>query len=101
MPTWNAHISLGDLWQRFREDPGQFDAIRDETVARLRASPVYDSDDHALVYLVGEIAKAANVSQFRYDWGQFLYWADDQRVWLCTVSDCEQCHPQPVGKETT
>ena len=82
MPVWHESIEIGDLWKQSLP----FESMRDEVVARIKASNWYRERDaegfDELGMTVEDLAAAEDVEEWDEFWDYLYDLADAARVWL-------------------
>lgn len=78
--NWKHTVKLADVW---RDEDREFTERRDEIVKRIRALPMFETDDD-LQLLVDDLREAEDIVEFDYTWNEFYNWADDNDVWVAT-----------------
>lgn len=78
---WDEVIRLGDIWDQFTDGPdSNFEPVRDQVVARMRASRWFAQadplDDRGLHEILDNLAAAPDAEEFDAWWDEMYDLAD-------------------------
>lgn len=85
MKKWKHRLNLSDV---FHNDDLEFEEIRDQTVARLKASSFYRevvSERFGFEDLADELGDTETVGQFDFIWNIVYDYADNYDCWISTT----------------
>lgn len=81
---WLEEICLADV---FRSTTMEFEEQRDEIVRRIKDHEIWNYDDPTLKMIVWELSESENYDLFNLGWGRFLDYADENAIWVETISE--------------
>lgn len=83
-PHWEFNLDVSDV---FHNEALSFEQIRDDVVARIRASrwyARYGGEGTDLGDVVDELAETDSVDHFDWTWNEIYNHADKDRCWITT-----------------